>query len=82
MTDETLDIIWVRVIREAPMPPTLKSGVDHAVWNNFEIRWEQYKKKVLPSKYAHSAHLYSCLEEKLKLEFQRKRTQLNPSTHA
>ena len=63
-TDETLDMIWGRVIREATMPPTHKSaGVDQAEWNSFEIRWEQYKKKVLPSKYAHSAHLYSCLEE-------------------
>ena len=28
--EETLDMVWSRVIREAPMPPTLKSGVDQA----------------------------------------------------
>ena len=69
--EETLDMVWGRVIREAPMPPTLKSGVDQAEWNNFENRWEEYKKKALPSEIVHPAHLYSCLEEKLKLEFER-----------
>ena len=65
--EETLDMVLGRVIRETPMPPTRKSGVDQTEWS----RWEQYKKKALPSKYVHSADLYSCLEEKLKLEFQR-----------
>ena len=45
--------------------------MDQAEWNNFENKWEQYKKKALPSEIVHTAHLYSSLEEKLKLEFQR-----------
>ena len=77
--EETLDMVWGRVIREAPMPPTLKSGVDQAEWNNFENKWEQYKKKALPSEIVHPAHLYSCLEEKLKLQVQRSDIHLHHS---
>ena len=77
--EETLDMVWGTVIREAPMPPTLKSGVHQTEWSSFESRWEQYEKKALPSEIVHPAHLYSCLEEKLKLQVQRSWPTLIPA---
>ena len=63
--EDPLDKVWGRVIKEAPMPPTLKSGVDQAEWKNFESRWEQYKEKALPSEIVHPVYL----------------AHFNPSTH-